>query len=293
MQEIKKLLESMNHTIRKNDVLEHINVTMLSLNNEVIPMVDELLKLFDNKNNLSMERLPELSNLNRDTFKSKDIKSFVNSIYNTLKNLNSISGEFIGVVDKEIPDLLGRDVCTIKQAYILNIITNITNFTLYSADIVLYIINLIDNKINDTTLPYIKFKLMEIRTDISKYGKLLMLFKDSKTLISEIGKLSKDRLLVDSIDNGTINMISSFNKSKIPLVMFIGNPIYHVKMWLVDRTINKYEILKEKKKLTELKILELKARQAGENDPKIRKAIEYHEDKLEAIEYKIRKIEEK
>lgn len=293
MEIIRKLLESMSHTLKKNDILEQTNNTVLSLNNEIIPSIEELLKLLDDKNNVTIEQLVELSNLNRETFKSKDIKGFTNSLLLVMKNINSISSEFISLVDKEIPDLLGKDVVTIKQAYILNIVTNLTNFVLYTADVILYIINLIDNKINGKALPYVKFKLIEIRTDLNKYGKLIMLFKDSKTLITEINKLSKDRLLIDSKDNGTINMVSSFGKTKIPLVMFIGNPIYHIKMWLVDKSINRYEVLKEKKKLTELKILELKARQNGENDPKLQKAIEYHEDKLEAIEYKIRRIEEK
>ena len=41
---IKKLLESMSHTLKKNDILEQTNNTILSLNNEIIPSIEELLK---------------------------------------------------------------------------------------------------------------------------------------------------------------------------------------------------------------------------------------------------------
>lgn len=291
MEALRKLLEDLKHTIKKGDVVDQLNNTILSLNNEVIPTVEDLLSLLENGNNLSMEKIPELAYLNRDTFKSKDIKSFVNSLLTVLKSINSISGDLISVTDKEIPDLLGKDVVTVKQAYILNILANLTNLTLYTPDVVLYIINLIDNKVNGTPLSFVKFKLIEIRSDLNRYAALVALFKDSKNLIPEINKLSKDRLLIDNKDIAVINMISGF-KSKIPLVNFIGNPIYHVKMWFVDKEINKYEVLKEKRKLTELKILELKARQASENNPKLQKAVEYQEEKLAAIEYRIRKIEQ-
>lgn len=290
MEAIRKLLQDMKHTVKKSDIMEQLNNTVLALNNEVLPTVNELLTLVSEKN-LSMETLPELSNLNRETFKSKDIKSFVNNIVISIKNLNTISADLISLADKEIPDLLGKDVVTVKQAYLLNVITNITNFTLYTPDIVLYIINLIDNKVNNKPLSFVKFKLIEIRTDLNRYGNLLVMFKDSKTIVPEINKLSKDRVLVDSKDNGTFNMLS-FSKSKLPLVGFIGNPIYHIRMWFVDAEINKYELLKEKKKLTELKILELKARQNNEVDPKLQKAVEYQEEKLAKIEYQIRKTEE-
>lgn len=290
MEAIRKLLQDMKHTVKKTDIMEQLNNTVLALNNEVLPTVNELLTLVSEKN-LSMEMLPELSNLNRETFKSKDIKSFVNNIVISIKNLNTISADLISLADKEIPDLLGKDVVTVKQAYLLNVITTITNFTLYTPDIVLYIVNLIDNKVNNKPLSFVKFKLIEIRTDLNRYGNLLVMFKDSKTIIPEINKLSKDRVLVDSKDNGTFNMLS-FSKSKLPLVGFIGNPIYHIRMWFVDAEINKYELLKEKKKLTELKILELKARQNNEVDPKLQKAVEYQEEKLAKIEYQIRKTEE-
>lgn len=290
MEAIRKLLQDMKHTVKKTDIMEQLNNTVLALNNEVLPTVNELLVLVSEKN-LSMEMLPELSNLNRETFKSKDVKSFVNNMVISIKNLNAISADLISLADKELPDLLGKDVTTVKQAYLLNVITNITNFTLYTPDIVLYIINLIDNKVNNKPLSFVKFKLIEIRTDLNRYGNLLVMFKDSKNIVSEINKLSKDRVLIDSKDNGTFNMLS-FSKSKLPLVGFIGNPIYHIRMWFVDAEINKYELLKEKKKLTELKILELKARQNNEVDPKLQKAVEYQEEKLARIEYQIRKTEE-
>jgi len=73
---------------------------------------------------------------------------------------------------------------------------------------------------------------------------------------------------------------------------FIGNPIYHIRLFLVDLSLMRLENLKEKKRLLELKLLELKSRQAGHNDEKLKKQIEFYEEKLNKLDMKIRKYME-
>ena len=71
---------------------------------------------------------------------------------------------------------------------------------------------------------------------------------------------------------------------------FIGNPIYHIRLFLVDLEMLRLERLKNRRKLVELKLLELRNKDAS--DPKIKKQIEYYEQKLEALDRKINRIME-
>jgi len=74
---------------------------------------------------------------------------------------------------------------------------------------------------------------------------------------------------------------------------FIGNPIYHLRLFLVDLSLMRLENLKEKKRLLELKLLELKSRQSGDiNNEKLRKQIEFYEEKLNKLDMKIKKYME-
>jgi len=74
---------------------------------------------------------------------------------------------------------------------------------------------------------------------------------------------------------------------------FIGNPIYHLRLLLVDLEMLKLETLKERKRILDLKLLELKQKETtGKHDPKIQKQIEYYEGKLEKTNLKIEKIME-
>jgi len=62
-------------------------------------------------------------------------------------------------------------------------------------------------------------------------------------------------------------------------VNFIGNPIYHIRLLITDYDVNQYEQYKNSKKLTELKLLELKSKDPSK-DPSLKEQITYYENKL-------------
>jgi len=68
---------------------------------------------------------------------------------------------------------------------------------------------------------------------------------------------------------------------------FIYNPIYHIRLFLVDLEELRLERLKDSKRLLELRLLERKNRANTENDPKLKEAITYYENKLEKLDRKI------
>ena len=73
---------------------------------------------------------------------------------------------------------------------------------------------------------------------------------------------------------------------------FIGNPIYHLRLFLVDLSLMRLENLKEKRNLLELKLLELKSAQNGQDTSKLKKQIEFYEEKLNKLDLKIQKYME-
>ena len=72
---------------------------------------------------------------------------------------------------------------------------------------------------------------------------------------------------------------------------FIGNPIYHLRILLVDLQMLRLETLKERKRILELKVLELKQKETtGKVDPKLKQQIQYYEEKIQKVNMKIDKI---
>ena len=63
-------------------------------------------------------------------------------------------------------------------------------------------------------------------------------------------------------------------------------------MWFVERSLAKLQILEDKKKLIELRIQQIRANEKNLPDEQIAKMINYYEEELSNIEYKITKIKE-
>jgi len=98
-------------------------------------------------------------------------------------------------------------------------------------------------------------------------------------------------------NNNLLNMLVNFITGKKQDVKtdFIGNPIYHIRIILADLELNRLERYKESKRLAELKLLELKAKlnnASPEELEKIRKQINYYEEKIERLNLKIKAIED-
>lgn len=72
----------------------------------------------------------------------------------------------------------------------------------------------------------------------------------------------------------------------------IFNPIYHIRVAYTDWQVARYEASKEERKMLEYQILDMKNALEDKEDPKLEKALEYTEDRLSRLNYKIEKIEE-
>jgi len=70
---------------------------------------------------------------------------------------------------------------------------------------------------------------------------------------------------------------------------FIGNPIYHLHLFIVDIQVLRLERLKDEKSLLELRILELRQE---DTDGKLKQQIAYYENKLNKLDMKIRRLSE-
>ena len=112
-------------------------------------------------------------------------------------------------------------------------------------------------------------------------------FTKIKTMLSKF--LRKEVGIKNNINlNYITEKIKVVNDDSIGTTNFTGNPIYHFRKFLVDLELKKLESLKDRKRLIELKLTELKQKQQGNpDDPKLKKQIEYYENKLEQIEHKI------
>lgn len=272
---------------KKSDILTYAENMFMSINVDVIPALDNIIET------RTLDRVKK-----NNTFKSvfKSCGMAVSDNYEGLRELRRMFMEisktdrlFYEVIDEGIRDTLDGKVFTARQAVILRILSDVQSMASYTLDIVYYGLCVAKDTV-ETTYP--KVKLTRILKSVSDFGQCYRAY--SKNFAKVISKVNEVSVNVITTDTSTAIVESLLNQGGPVLAIdtagFVGNPIYHFRMWLVDREIDKYEALKAKKQVLELKLLDLKARQAGEPDPSLEKQIAYYEDKVVNIEYKIEKI---
>lgn len=287
IQEILGAFASFTGAMKKEAVREYVDFLFNSINDEVLPTFDILLQdksLDVIKKNTYLKTVAQQADLRGDGYKALErIQLFFTQVSKSQKDIKSL-------VEKHCSEVITNKELKAKDAAIVKFLTDIYTITSYTLDFVYFII--VDEKHSE--LP--KFKFKKIKEGMANYITLLKSYsKFYDEMVSDIAKMDDDSISVDmTTAQQQMKEMVLAKKSKLtsfPFSSFIGNPIYHIRMWLVDKEIEKLEALKLKKQLIELKVHELRLNNDGGKDPNLAKQIAYYEDKLASIEYKIEKIE--
>lgn len=284
---LKDLVLRLNTTIARKDVMKNVELIFSSISEDVIPSLKEL---EENIDKVSKDKLLKLKNLAAMAgIKHKDHKDIITKILVTYTSIQKEYTTFLDLVNKELSEVITNKTITAKDAVILRIISDIASMNSYVLDFSYYL--LINDK--ETNLP--KYKLKSINDGSVPFSSLYKVYSNNiHKLLQDVYKTSDNKLDVE--DESGMNEVMLSKTGKLVVLPqasgFINNPIYHFRIWLTDREMNKYESLKDKKRLIELKVLELKLKQSNGNEPELSKQIEYYEEKLSKTEHAIERIEQ-
>ena len=272
-------------SLNKKNILKSVSYLYGSLEMETLPA----LKIYLDSNVSAINKSKFLSSAFKMCNLSGNNNKCVKSVYDFFIEISN-SEKTVTKLCHELNDVLLDKVTSIKDAAIIRVIQDFSFLNLYVLDM-LYMA-LIEN--GETTFP--KKKIDKTKEIVHQFAILFNYYnKKIDKILEDIVNLPTININTVESESGSMldNIISKFKFiNVIPATDgFIHNPIFHFRMWLVDREINKYEALKDRKKEIELRLLELRYQDEGGNDPKLREQIEYFEDKLANTEYKINKIE--
>ena len=273
-------------SLNKKAVLKSKTFLFNSLENEVLPALDVFIssnikELSKNKflsNSFSLMGIKSSNSLDgvkelRDMF--QDIMSYEQKMDKLILNMNNV------LLDKNT---------SLKDGTLVRVIEDLTFMSLYVLDFLYYSI------LDESDTNFTKMKIEVIKNELPEFIKLVKYYnKNIKNILDEILELPDVPVSISQTDSSS--MLDTFLKkikkiSFIPTANgFVGNPIYHFRMWLVDREIRKYEALKDRKEALELRLMELRYQESGSTDENIKERIAYFEEKISKIEYEIAKIE--
>jgi hypothetical protein len=287
---IANYFDSMFHTVKKEDVLKNLENTLSILNDEVVPALDGVISNAG-KYDLLLNNNILKSVANTSGIKVKDNRDLLVKIKGLLVNITKSGGDLTKIVEEDLSDIITDKTGTVKDIAIIKVVSDIGSLAMFTLDLVYFVLT--NNGTSDSNYPKIKFN--NIRNGVPAYSASL------KSYLGNFAAIVKDLPKVASVpakvETSKISMLERLAGKSGKLINlpntqgFVGNPIYSIRMWLVDREISKYESLKDKRKLLDLKLMELKVQESGDENPKLRKQIEYYEDKISKVEYQIAQVE--
>lgn len=277
-------------TLTKEKVVKNLDFCINNIRNDVIPGLESVVSA---KNLSNIKESKPLLNLGRDAkLKDSNPGDIVTSLLSFFKRVDDNGDKMMDVVNKYFSTAITSKTLTARDGAILRIVSDITSMGLYVLDYV-YIAIMGKDKTG-----YPPAHIKEVEGGYPAFVSLLLEYNKSlEKFIDNVKNVSTEAIPTDG-DKVMLNTMMSRTGKLLDLPTtkgFIGNPFYHIRMLYVDFEHSRYKANIEKKRLLELKLLALEADKdkQGADVNKLNKQIEYYEELITDLEYKIKKYEDK
>lgn len=279
-----------NHIIKKEDVRKSLEHIFANIEGVVIPTLDETILSANIKGIKDNKLLTVIGKYCGISFKDpKDLFDAYKTMFVTFSNNKKT---LFDILEKHLSEVVSDRAISVRDGAIIRVVNDLGSLSIYMMDVLYYSI------MDQTNTEFPKIRLKRIESGMSDFAEAYKAYgnpKDFEKILKDLPLVSDSTIDMADVSNTSLlqTMIKKTgNDLKLPSTNgFTNNPFYHIRMWLVDREVDKYESLKDEKKLIQLRILELKLKEQEEgSDPALKKQITYFEEKLNKIDYAIEKI---
>jgi hypothetical protein len=292
-----KWLEGLLPRIGKATVLEDLRITEKEFLDTVTPCYAQAAEYFKVAKFKSPDVIALSSIFYRNYSKPASsgkvnfISEISDQIPTILKNLNHL--------EIQIEDLFSRDIIreglSVRKAILLLHAENMSTVSRFSIDLLDYVyhkeIEMQTNLADNDILPVTEKKMTSGIGHFARCFSLLAI-KPEK-FIKEIGTIPD--VVVNLKNEAAVFSANSANLIHANDALLLGgetlNPIYHIRLIIAEWQATRYKAYGAKKKLLELRLLNLKTTSSGEPNLAVQKEIEYMEERIRTLDYQMKKME--
>lgn len=270
--------------VKRNDLENEIDDIYSNIRVNIKPMMDLVIDLSRKKN----IKLNEISFLDKTSLAAdfKDVSKLVIKINSVLDGILANRDDLEDYVSK-IPNTISTAGITTNQALSINVIDNLRFFIEMTGDILLYIAE----QYNGTDDSAFTVKITRLKKNLLyDYYNILTGYSNFKTVIVDLDNMviNNNNDMVESVlSEKDVNVVG---RTEHLVKGFVGNPIYHIRIWLVNRDIANIKVLEKKKEYVELLLAELELKQSNQYDATIETSIENAKALINEYEDKIEKL---
>lgn len=297
---VKKLLP----TINKSDVLSDFETSLEAID-ELQSLYSDLASYLDKNTIKSKEAKKVIDEFLAELYKSKDLpkinkrENFARVVLTLLENIKLNAKFLYDELDNNLSESTVTGSLEAKRANLLRSVAHYRFMTKMLTDLLNYIYTnemseenkhlAEEGKLNPHQVKELLNNLWILAKCVAGYA------EDSDKFKAKVEKLSQVQLSKE--ENETIEALYS-HSDDIDLIQglphnFIGSPIYTIRLVFAQWQAQRYHEMKDKKKLLELRLQYLRQlKEKGEADINLEKEIEYLQNRITKLDYKLAKIEE-
>lgn len=293
-------LSSLLPRMKKNDITEQLKITKHALENVVIPNYSSAASYLKGRKYKS-DAIVMLETVFYEAAQFKGNEKRNNFILDIESRLNNLLNNFLHL-EEQIFILFDQDIIrdglTVKQAMLIKDSDDMFFVTQYMIELLDYVYyKEVTSVTNPDQLEYTSFldiRVEKIKNKIRPFAKAFVKLtikpEKYKELIGNMPDASTNpsvRKTVVSIYSNAMPENYGFNQTS----GIVYNPIYHVRLIVAQWNIERHKLNIDKKRMLELRLLDLKNQDAESPSPQIQREISYLEERINKLEEKINHME--
>ena len=281
---IKNLIKFVNglpqQLLKKDDMVDEIDDIYSNIRLNIKPMTELVIGLAKKHKSIRLAEIPFLAKTNIDV-EYKDTLKLVIKINSVIDGILSGRDDLEGYI-AEMPKQISTNGITTNQALSLNVLDNLRFFIELTGDILIAIVE----HYNNVKEPVFTEKIARAKKNLLyDYYNIITDYASFKSVLVDL-----DNMVITNNNTAIVENVLSDRQVNVVSRGFVGNPIYHFRIWLVNRDIAKIKVLEKKKEYVELLLAELELKQSNQYDASLDESIENAKALINEYEDKIEKL---
>ena len=284
--------------LKKETVLEDLRISIDIIDKTVVPALDKITTVMKDK--FKSKHSQELENAFKKSYKGS-IANGTNMLI-TLRNSMGNIRQNAEYVEKRLSEILEStivpDGLTSRKAAMIRAskqVSFITDMTLDVLNVVLILETVEQNSTLLEDMEVSKGTALRVQHNIARYAYAVSDFNRKPADFEKLYEKMKD-VFVGGANAANVSIsvketeIDPFDSRMVQGVAY--NPLYHARIAVAQWQASRYHASKEKKKVLELRVLQLKAENDNKQDPRILKEINYTQSRIDKFDREIHDTED-
>lgn len=289
---LSKIVQTLLPVLAKRDIKATISSSLKELDDYTIPAVNSVFEAFP-KGEYKSKFAKNFEKFFQSKIQSRFKGGSVEIILQSLKRISENTHALQRVIDKEFPNEVVIKTLGYDQAYILQYCQAVLFLSRFSRVLAS---GIVANELGERNRKFelSKAQVKYLEENMNAYiGLIGTMAVTSKNLDVALNKVPD--MLIDVEDTGAADMLGEGVTDPLKMGIYIQdfNIIFHARIAIEDYLNHRYEEAKAKRIEVSYMLLELQNMQEGKFDPSIAKEIEVTQERLDVLNAKIRKYEER